>query len=267
MFNQKRERERVDLQIPRMICVECGKPCQQVVKVFGSQNIRLTRCRSCNSTADKYVEYEIVLIFLDLLLHKIQVYRHLIFNRLPYSESGIPRVLWKFLFVLLVLDTYKLLLVDDSADPRSEMKYSAFREEGFSLDMIHEDLSLFTFHSLTFVISVLAFSLYVAIIILLVTIQLNVRNQCGELTNYNYVIVAIILSSFGRGVLLFMLVWDYPVLFIRGVDVFVLTSNVVALKAFLDTTTYFSCLMTVLPAQVAKMWFHDAARTYITEHF
>ena len=133
--------------------------------------------------------------------------------------------------------------------------------------MIHEDLSLFTFHSLTFIISVLAFSLYVAIIILLVTIQLNVRNQCGELTNYNYVIVAIILSSFGRGVLLFMLVWDYPVLFIRGVDVFVLTSNVVALKAFLDTTTYFSCLMTVLPAQVAKMWFHDAARTYITEHF
>jgi lipid intermediate transporter len=250
-----------------VICVECGKPSRNVVKVFGSQNIRLTRCNSCKQTCDKYVEFELILIFLDLLLHKIQVYRHLIFNRLPFSDTGIPRALWKFLFVLLVLDTYKAILVDPS-DPRSRLKYSAFREEGFSLDMIHEDLNLFVFHSLTFIMSVLAFSLYVAIIILLVTIQLNVNNRCGEQTKYNYVVVAIILSSFGRGVLLFMLVWDYPVLFIRGVDVFVLTSNVVALKAFLDdTTSYFSCFMMVLPAQLAKMWFHDAARLYITENF
>ena len=101
--------------------------------------------------------------------------------------------------------------------------------------------------------SVLEFLLYVAIIIVIVAVQLNVNNRCGEFTKYNYVFVAIILSSFGRGVLLFMLVWDYPVLFIRGVDVFVLTSNAVALKAFLDSS-YFSCFMTVLAAWGAKIW-------------
>jgi hypothetical protein len=37
---------------------------------------------------DKYVELDAVVIFIDLLLHKPQVYRHLLFNRLEYYESG-----------------------------------------------------------------------------------------------------------------------------------------------------------------------------------
>lgn len=76
-----------------MICVECGKPIQHVMKIFGdvdNHNIRLTRCRYCRKSADKYVEYEYMLILIDLILHKIQVYRHIIFNRLPYVDVWIP---------------------------------------------------------------------------------------------------------------------------------------------------------------------------------
>ena len=38
---------------------------------------------------DKYVELELVIIFLDLLLLRPQVYRHLLFNRIKYHEHGI----------------------------------------------------------------------------------------------------------------------------------------------------------------------------------
>jgi hypothetical protein len=38
---------------------------------------------------DKYVEMELVIIFLDLLLLRPQVYRHLLFNRIPYREHGL----------------------------------------------------------------------------------------------------------------------------------------------------------------------------------
>lgn len=39
----------------------------------------------CCSVADKYIEYECVLIAIDLALHRIQAYRHLLFNRRPFS--------------------------------------------------------------------------------------------------------------------------------------------------------------------------------------
>jgi len=224
--------------------------------MFGKGNIRLSRCKSCHSISDKYVEYEFVLIFIDLLLHKTQVYRHLIFNRLEFSEVWIPRQLLKFLLVLFVLDTYKAILLDPS-NPLSAERYSAFEDEGFNLSTLGHDLNLLLFHFGMFLGVVGDFFVYTATIILIVTLQLNMNSRCGELTKYNYIFVAIIVSTFGRGVLLFMLVWDYPVLFIRGVDIFVLTSNVVALQAFLDSS-WPSVLCAVIPAHYAKIMFHSA---------
>ena len=113
-------------------------------------------------------------------------------------------------------------------------------------------------------VSVGDFFVYTASIILIVTLQLNMSQQCGEMTKYNYVFVAMILSAFGRGVLLLMLVWDYPVLFIRGVDIFVLTSNVVALKAFLDSS-WTSAFCAILPAQCIKFWFHGMIRSKLLD--
>ncbi|CAN0328382.1 unnamed protein product, partial [Scytosiphon promiscuus] len=34
----------------------------------------------CRSVADKYIECEFVLIAIDLALHRVQAYRHLLFN-------------------------------------------------------------------------------------------------------------------------------------------------------------------------------------------
>jgi hypothetical protein len=56
---------------------------------------------------------------------------------------------------------------------------------------------------------------------------------------YNYLLMAIILSSFGKGLLILMMIWDYPVYpfalstLLNG---FVLSSNVVALKGILAPT-------------------------------
>jgi hypothetical protein len=43
----------------------------------------------CQSVADKYIEFELVLLVLDLALHKVQAYRHLLYNRLPYCDLGV----------------------------------------------------------------------------------------------------------------------------------------------------------------------------------
>ena len=56
-----------------MICVECGQPVNDLHHQFRGSGIRLTRCEYCKCVADKYVEHEGVIIFLDLVLHKPQV--------------------------------------------------------------------------------------------------------------------------------------------------------------------------------------------------
>ncbi|EFA86273.1 hypothetical protein PPL_00835 [Heterostelium album PN500] len=126
-----------------MICIECGRPVNDVYKEFGkagSGNIRLTRCSHCNQIADKYVEFDFIIVFLDLFLHKAQAYRHLLFNRQEYRD--------------LVLIVYIFF-------------------ESF---------------------------------------------------------MAIILSSFGKGFLILMMIWDYPFSFSTILSIFVLTSNVVSIK-------------------------------------
>eukprot|EP00808_Paulinella_micropora_P028959 g27556.t1 len=64
-----------------MRCIECGAPVVHVYREFSKGNIRLTKCECCHQFADKYVEFEMLLIILDLMLQKSAAYRHLLLNR------------------------------------------------------------------------------------------------------------------------------------------------------------------------------------------
>ena len=71
-----------------------------------SPTIRMNHCKHCNQLVDKYEEYDFVIIVLDLILHKPQVYRHLIFNRLPAYDRGIDPNLVYMALLLLFCDGY-----------------------------------------------------------------------------------------------------------------------------------------------------------------
>jgi cytochrome c oxidase subunit IV len=68
------------------VCVECQQHVDSLyVEYYGA--VKLSKC-SCKSFADKYIEWDIVLIFIDMALLKPSVYRHMIFNRISYSKYG-----------------------------------------------------------------------------------------------------------------------------------------------------------------------------------
>ena len=52
----------------------------------------------------------------------------------------------------------------------------------------------------------------------------------------NYLIMAILLSSFGYTGYILMMIWDYPTSFVWLVTAFTLSSNTIALKVFFETT-------------------------------
>ncbi|CUM63198.1 uncharacterized protein PRCAT00000767001 [Priceomyces carsonii] len=64
-----------------MRCVECMKPdIECLFSKYKSQYIKLTICSRCQKVCDKYIEYDNVILFIDILLLKPQAYRHLAYN-------------------------------------------------------------------------------------------------------------------------------------------------------------------------------------------
>ncbi|KAI5968392.1 ARV1 [Candida margitis] len=64
-----------------MICIECGhRNIPNLYSKYKSEYVKLTVCESCNKVCDKYIEYDAVILFLDILLLKKPAYRHLSYN-------------------------------------------------------------------------------------------------------------------------------------------------------------------------------------------
>jgi hypothetical protein len=84
---------------PRYRCVECSHPVASLYTIYSKDNVRLTQCVSlsflrmltfkdkCKKFADKYIEHDFVVLFIDIILIKPQVYRHLLYNRLGTADD------------------------------------------------------------------------------------------------------------------------------------------------------------------------------------
>ena len=62
------------------ICIECRYPVNQLYTTYSKaddhslgKGVRLTQCPRCKRFADKYVEHDFVVLFIDLVLIKPQV--------------------------------------------------------------------------------------------------------------------------------------------------------------------------------------------------
>ncbi|KAJ2006447.1 sterol homeostasis protein, partial [Coemansia thaxteri] len=73
---------------------------------YGVGHIRLTQCEYCKSFADKYVEHDVVIVFIDMLLHKPQVYRHLLVNKLEFRQPLIEKNVAKLGILLVLFNVY-----------------------------------------------------------------------------------------------------------------------------------------------------------------
>jgi lipid intermediate transporter len=77
------------------ICISCSAPLPHLYTTYSKadsptlgKGVRLTQCPHCKRFADKYVEHDFVVLFIDLVLIKPQVYRHLLFNRLGNADAS-----------------------------------------------------------------------------------------------------------------------------------------------------------------------------------
>ncbi|OCK73793.1 Arv1-like protein [Lepidopterella palustris CBS 459.81] len=95
------------------ICIECRYPVKTLYTTYSKaddrslgKGVRLTQCPRCKRFADKYVEHDFVVLFIDLVLIKPQVYRHLLFNRLGREDDRFDRSIIRLGILLLLFDVY-----------------------------------------------------------------------------------------------------------------------------------------------------------------
>ena len=62
-------------------CISCLQPTPRLYKQYSTKhNIRLEQCTKCAKDVDKYIEYELLLKLMDVVLFRKLAYRHLLFN-------------------------------------------------------------------------------------------------------------------------------------------------------------------------------------------
>lgn len=113
-------------------CVNCGHQVKELVVTYSPSTQKLAECDNCKEVADKLIEFEFIVIIIDLILLSTQAQRHVLFNTNCKN-------LYKTLMVITLLESYCLWMEnfdrkfdtsnDDNKDP-------LFMEKGFYLSTL-----------------------------------------------------------------------------------------------------------------------------------
>uniref|UniRef100_A0A1J3H330 Protein ARV n=1 Tax=Noccaea caerulescens TaxID=107243 RepID=A0A1J3H330_NOCCA len=194
-------------------CVGCGFRVKSLFIQYTPRNIRLMKCGNCKEVADEYIECERMIIFIDLILHRPKVYRHVLYNAINPEIVNIQHLLWKLVLGYLLLDSYRSLLLRRSDD-----------ESSFS-----ENSVLISVKVLIGVIS--------ANVAFIISFAIAAKCLLNEVSRRREILLGILISSYFKIFLLAMLVWKFPISVIFIIDILVLTSNSMALKVMTESTT------------------------------
>ncbi|KAI8893879.1 Arv1 protein [Globomyces pollinis-pini] len=219
-----------------MICIECGAPITQLYIEYGKGSIRLTQCGVCQEFADKYQEYDFVILCIDMTLLKSNAYRHVIFNRLKYNHKGTNDVIVRLGILLILFEVY--------------MKW--FQLDQIDEHLVYSDFPVYIQYLYVLTICVLEFLVYHGTIRLMAGV---LQRKMLSLKQSNRLSMALTLSSFGKLLLIVMVVWDYGRLNPTSlINFFVFICNFNAVSVTLQMN-FFAVCMIMTTATLLKLLF------------
>ena len=251
----------------RLICVECM--CDEnssLYKKYSEGNLRLTRCIRCGSFVDRYVEYDGVLIVLDLVLHKNPAYRHLLFNsemfalRKRRSQSLNMATIYLLLRIslfLIFLDAWTKVLAIKTTASSTLANSNAYRfdvstanpdnEYRFNIISSLNDWQILSHYALCFTLATLENFLHFSVLAFCCRVAFGSGLvQQIEGSDPLFVGKAFIISSFCRPMILLFIVWDYPPDFIHVLNLFGMTQCIAALSATFNDSIAIPCTIAMV---------------------
>ncbi|XP_068634933.1 protein ARV 2-like isoform X2 [Aristolochia californica] len=212
-------------------CIHCGFPLEKLMVQYSPGNIRLAKCENCRAVADEYIECEIMIVLIDLILHKKKAYRHLLFNVPKHHAIDFEGILWKLMIIFLLLDLCRNLILYNSEETARNSFPSIWLCGKILIQVFAGNFAFFS----TLFIALKLFHGFP-----------SHASRCKE------VLLAIVISSYLRTFIITMMVWEFPSLMLFIIDIFVLSSNAVALKV-LTQLTIATCVGVCLSAHTARL--------------
>jgi len=194
------------------VCIHCGAKCSALIKVYNTPtNIRLLPCTNCGARSrDHYVEYDLILVFIDLALVRLSAYRHIMFNKLPRVSDGLSTKGFIQLWIMFLhLDAYSKWL-------------TCIRVSGSQLQfsVLNSWLKWHESHIMVLLLVLSESAVYIIVIFI------------GSWFIKAPTRLAITIGNFGKLGNLIMMVWDTQNLFMRtALDVFVSLAHMMCLQA------------------------------------
>ena len=224
------------------ICVECGHDVKALYREFSKGNIRLAHCEFCGELADKYVELDAHIVFIDLVLHRVQAYRHVLYNR---QIVRVSREILKFLVVIFAFDSFDLWFrLQNRSQERLERPWEEFTR------WLKPHPNQWVIPSVAIVETVVYLIAVSALTQIVVSYRLSESKKSVDL---RFLVSAVIFSCFSKlGILLWM-VWDAPLLHRQVISLFTLTSNVLAVRVFLRTPRWLEPTLIVLGGLLSRL--------------
>jgi Arv1-like family len=115
-------------------CVNCGHRLKELYKTYSPTISKLAECDRCGKVADKLIEFEALVIIIDLILLSTKAQRHVLYNTSCKN-------LYKILMVITLLESYCLLESFDKnrigfSNRDDSSKDPLYMEKGFYLATI-----------------------------------------------------------------------------------------------------------------------------------
>nr|XP_022329190.1 protein ARV1-like isoform X1 [Crassostrea virginica]XP_022332850.1 protein ARV1-like isoform X1 [Crassostrea virginica] len=206
-------------------CINCGRGASDLFKDYNNGIIKMKHCIQCSAVIDKYIEYDPVVISLDILLLNRKALRHVLFN------SNIKGY-WKYIILLLMFDAFVKLTLQRAKGEITPVNptyiiYSA-TEWDFYKNCLLASVEL---SSVVFVISLLV----------LVFSQIHVpaisSKEDPSLLNWKDIVRALILSNFGKTLVILVVLCgtQNSDTFIQLIKAYICAANVQALRVCLPS--------------------------------
>ncbi|XP_015519595.2 protein ARV1 [Neodiprion pinetum] len=126
-------------------CIKCGAEVDELYRRYSPSVLKVSKCEKCGSIADKYIEYDPVIVLVDLVLLNKSAYRHLLYN------SGFKSY-WKLIVVLVLGESFRIWSSGGSKEPLATVlplhrddKDAYEGERSFYILLLHTTLSLGAF--------------------------------------------------------------------------------------------------------------------------
>ncbi|XP_024625288.1 protein ARV 2 isoform X2 [Medicago truncatula] len=193
-------------------CIQCGFTINTLYFQYSPGNIRLMKCENCKAVADEYIECEIMIIVIDIILHKPKAYRHLLYNVINQEAMKFQGLLWKLAVIFLLFDAYRYLILESSKGKLgSSMSYSSL------VSMCCKMLIDVCFGNFMFLLT------FFFMVKMFLHISISV-SRCND------ILLGLLISCYSKIFLIAMTVWEFPSSVIFIIELFCLSSNAVALK-------------------------------------